>query len=479
MSDELTPLRGLLNSVLSRLETLESKVGIETPVGSSAPVDTAVVVAEDEPTEIPPSVAAYDTHIQTYLVPFTTTCDKIGLDDMGTQLTAAWEGIRSLIVLGTKCKKPANLQTDLAPYLKPTQEALGKIQKMRLKRDFDWHYKAIMEMLVVCSWVMLTPPTTPTSFIKESIGSTDFWSNKIRKQYKGKDETQIAFCDQLKQLIMDLSKYTKEYHLSGLMFNPRGIPLSDYKPSTATPPKPPTPPAGGAAGVFAELNKKRTTSGDSAATGLRKVTKEQQTWRKEFKASGGAPPPPTTTTSRPAPAKKPASAAAPPKPPKCDYNSIQHKWIVENQIKESNPNATLSISLKDAKDTVYIYNCSDTTFTLDGSKVKTITMDKCTKCNLVFDTAISSCEVVNCKKIQIQVNGVCPSFSIDKTDGTLVFLSKESVEVSGFVTSKSTEMNVNWVGEDGDIKEAPIPEQFQHRFVNGVMETGVSDLYTH
>jgi len=81
--------------------------------------------------------------------------------------------------------------------------------------------------------------------------------------------------------------------------------------------------------------------------------------------------------------------------------------------------------------------------------------------------------------MQLQTNGVCPSFSIDKVDGCLIYLSKESVPVSSFVTSKSTEMNVNWADENGDIKEAPIPEQFQHKLVNGTIDTAVSDLYAH
>ena len=38
-------------------------------------------------------------------------------------------------------------------------------------------------------------------------------------------------------------------------------------------------------------------------------------------------------------------------------------------------------------------------------------------------------------------------------------------------------MNVSWPDKDGDMKEAPIPEQFQHRLVNGSISSDVSDLY--
>lgn len=36
---------------------------------------------------------------------------------------------------------------------------------------------------------------------------------------------------------------------------------------------------------------------------------------------------------------------------------------------------------------------------------------------------------------------------------------------------------VSWVDDDGEIKEAPIPEQFMHKLVNGSVTSQVSDLY--
>ena len=36
---------------------------------------------------------------------------------------------------------------------------------------------------------------------------------------------------------------------------------------------------------------------------------------------------------------------------------------------------------------------------------------------------------------------MCPSFSIDKTDGCVVHLTNEAISHSSFVTSKSSEMN--------------------------------------
>jgi adenylyl cyclase-associated protein len=99
---------------------------------------------------------------------------------------------------------------------------------------------------------------------------------------------------------------------------------------------------------------------------------------------------------------------------------------------------------------------------------------------VIFSSAITSCEIVNSKSVQIQSTGICPSFAIDKTDGCLVYLSAKGAPVSSFVTSKSTEMNVSWQNDEtGEQIERPIPQQFVHKIAvkGGVVESQVSDIY--
>ena len=445
--------------------------------------------------EVHPAVAAYDEHVTQTVIPFADACDALGgLGDTGANIRATWSGIRAVIVIGTRCKKPADVPAALTPHLKPTQDAIGKIRAARLDRAYDWHVKAVVEMLQSVSWVVMSAPPAPTSFVKETVGSTDFWANKIRKEYRGKDDKQIDFCDKIKALILDLAAYVKEHHLSGLSWNPRGVELTDavvadVAAAAAAAPAPAAVPAkaagaggGGMVNIMAELAKKKTQDGSSAATGLKKVTKDMQTWRKEFKkdsvgdglaekaaaVSLGASAPPAVAAK----AKGPKARG----PPVFQYQDRGFKWCIENQTKDTNPNGLLNLEVKDPKQQAYVYNCEGATVQITG-KIKSIVLDKCTRCNLVFDTAISACEIVNCKSVQIQVKNTCPSFSIDKTDGCLVYLSKESIPNTTFVTSKSSEMNVSWPDENDEMKEAPIPEQFQHKLINGSITSDVSDLY--
>jgi hypothetical protein len=107
--------------------------------------------------------------------------------------------------------------------LEVIENKLGVI--VRTTRDYDIHQKSIVEMLFSLSWVvMVPPPKTPSSYVNDILGATEFWSNKIRKTFKGIEgkEIHIIFGDCLKVIIQELASYTKEFHPLGLSWNPKG-----------------------------------------------------------------------------------------------------------------------------------------------------------------------------------------------------------------------------------------------------------------
>lgn len=221
------------------------------------------------------------------------TCDDLNdMGALGKLLVDTFDGMRYVIVLASRSKKPADL-TELAPHLKPITDNVTKIRGLRLKREFDNHYKAIMEMLACMSWVTCqAPQQLPAPFVKECIGSSDFWSNRIRKEFKGKDAPyQIAFCDNMKKLLQELASYIEAHHKTGLTFNPRGVSLAEAAIRLSD-----TPQANAAAqaaekeakktrpsvvgnvvkggnvmGLMSELAGRKNQDGSSAATGLKKV----------------------------------------------------------------------------------------------------------------------------------------------------------------------------------------------------------------
>ncbi|ETK94608.1 hypothetical protein L915_02381 [Phytophthora nicotianae] len=207
------------------------------------------------------------------------------------------------------------------------------------------------------------------------------------------------------------------------------------------------------ANVFAGIKSIDQSSGKTA--GLKKVTKDMQTWRKDYKPEGATP-----TPAAPAAAKKPATPVKITKPAVCEERN--GNWQIEYQTGPE----PLTVSGINMKQQVYIFGCEGATILLEG-KAKNIVFDSCKKTKLIFDNAVSSIEIVNCKGVQVQCKGVVPSVAIDKTDGCLVYISWEGREVQ-FVTSKSSEMNVAFpqgAGSD-DYVEKPIPEQFVHKITD-------------
>jgi adenylyl cyclase-associated protein len=223
-------------------------------------------------------------------MPLALTCDELGgLQDAGKHLLDAWDGIRGIIVLSTKSKPPEeDIATALMPFMSHTQEAVKAIQNIKPDRDWDRHYKALCEMCHCLSWPLYkAPKTLPANCVKDAIGSADYWTNKIRKDFKD-DEAQQDFCNTVKKSLTNLVEYIEKYHKTGLSWNPRGVSLAEAAVVLGEPPEESNKDVlkspmgkrrgvgslvgGNLSGLVSELASKRSADGSSAATGLRHVS---------------------------------------------------------------------------------------------------------------------------------------------------------------------------------------------------------------
>jgi hypothetical protein len=92
------------------------------------------------------------------------------MDMIGSSIKDVWAGMRIIVELGTAYKKPPGpAPAAVQPHLKPCQDAMSPIQKARLDRKFDWHIKATIELLACDSWVVVIPPPSPASFVKDTV----------------------------------------------------------------------------------------------------------------------------------------------------------------------------------------------------------------------------------------------------------------------------------------------------------------------
>lgn len=227
--------------------------------------------------------------------------------------------------------------------------------------------------------------------------------------------------------------------------------------------------AGDKASLFAEIGKIDQSSGRTA--GLRHVTKDMKAGGSAAAASSEAP--------KPAPkAAAPKAKAASSKPKAAPIKrKMGLRWVVENFSKDDGVVTLDDVTIKEE---VYIGGCTDATIILPA-KCKAIAIDGCKKTQVLFEGAVSSCELVNCQRVKIQCKVFVPTISIDKVDGITVYVSHEGRKTQ-FATSKSSEMNVCFPesdAEDAEMVEQPIPEQFIATITaSNTVDITVSELYT-
>jgi adenylyl cyclase-associated protein len=481
----------MLKQISDRLGRVEARVG-----GGGGGGD------DDDESGPKPCVIAYDAFLSTKVKDFAAACAKIDANDMGETATKAFTALRAFIDMASQCYRPTD-NNELMALAKPMIDQIRKAgdDKNKARRTpLEYHCMAFADALSgSLGWILHQPGTgmpPPAKSIKEAaIDGAMFYINKVRKANKGVAEHE-AWVKALLQMLNELMAYAKEWHKAGLSwsFKAQGAKsCSEYDGSAAAPTAPETKKeeAPKAAPVdeqeednikkaalaknnlFAELAAIDQSSGKTAGlrqtkkvNGKRIVENDKSNVMTEAKKKKIAKMRGLGGTKKKEVAKV--------KPPVCELRG--KKWAIENQVGM----CTLDAEKCDKKYSIYIYNCNGATIQVLG-KVNMITVDKCTKTNVVFNDVMGGCELVNCKQTKVQANGQCATVAIDKTDGCVVYAGKVCWENLTIVASKSSEMNFSWPGKTDDDawNEACIPEQYQHKIVDGKVTCEVSDLYTH
>jgi len=234
----------------------------------------------------------------------------------------------------------------------------------------------------------------------------------------------------------------------------------------------PKPAGGGMGDVFAAISK---FGEGGAAGGLKKVTADMKTKNRPKDDVAAPPEPKKAPASTPAPAAGGKRGKGPRGPPVKELQKDTN-WIIENWENESDLQVDEELSLSNL---VCIINCKNCTVRVP-TKVKSIAVDGCEKVNLICSDVLSSVELVNSDRMQVQTTGKCNSFAIDKCDGVKLWLSQDSAGAD-ITTAKSSEMNVVVPdpNDPSDTIEIPIPEQFVSKVLPGTkkLETVVSGIY--
>ena len=355
------------------------------------------------------SLSEFENILAGPLSRFRSLSSKIGGDvsPQAALVVSAFEAQRDFLKIAAVSKKPTNAETEA--LLRATGELIVSIQQHREtnRRSVMFnHLSALSESIPALGWVSVAP--TPAPFVKEMKDAGMFYTNRVLKDWKEKDTKHVDWVKSWLETLTDLQQFVKKHHTTGLVWNPRG--------------------------------------GEASLSVAQTVR------------------PTSATAPRPVPASLPKPKPAPTKPAKV-FGSVGgggspslrqdgKKWIVEFFKGDSN----IKIDDVQMNQSVYIYKCEKSAVRING-KCNNVILDSCKKTGVIFDSLVSSCEVMNSSGVQVQVNGTVPTIMVDKTDGCQIFLSKKSLKTE-IVTAKSSETNV-CIPAGEDYTEMALAEQFK------------------
>ncbi|GBL49301.1 hypothetical_protein [Candidozyma auris] len=470
---------------------------------TSAITDPPAAKALSEASAPAKFVTVFDEFIKSNIVPFVDLSNAIDaiVGSAAQELHDAFVEQAKFLGIVAHTRKPAlgdqNLNNAVAP-INARIEAITTLKDQNRRSNFFNHLNTISEGAPVLGWIV---SDTPLSYIPEFKDSAQFWSNRVMKEYKDKDNKHVDWVKAFLSIFDGLRAYVKEYHSTGLAWNPRGATLgeslaaalagaTDTKKAAsssggaAPPPPPPAPPAnlfddvekpkeatssssGGLKAVFNDLNK-----GENITAGLKKVDKSQMTHKNPSLRQQGV-------IKKPTPPKKPTSLSSPSgtvkktvKPPRVELVDGA-KWIVENLTAENTKEPVVIDA--EMQHSVFIGNTDSVTIQING-KGNAVSLSETKNTGVVVHSLISGIDVIKSVKFGLQVTGVVPLITIDKSDEGNIYLSQESIDNdSSVVTSNTTAVNIN-VPTEEDYNELPVPEQLQHFFRNGKL---VSEVVEH
>ncbi|KAA0196799.1 hypothetical protein HAZT_HAZT005324 [Hyalella azteca] len=208
------------------------------------------------------------------------------------------------------------------------QEVIKFRESKRSSPQFN-HLSAVSESIPGLSWVAVEP--APSQYCREMMNAAVFYTNRVLKDFRPgkslnfmeKDKLHVEWVNAYTSVFSELCDYIKEYHTTGVSWNPRGgaaVAAPPPPPPGGIPPPPPMvklePKAievDASAQLFQEINK-----GLDITSKLKKVPDDQKTHKNPGLREG---PKPFIKSASPQP-KAPVQAVA--KPPRLQLEG--KKW---------------------------------------------------------------------------------------------------------------------------------------------------------
>ena len=197
-------LQKVLDLFEQRIAAVESKVGV---AGPPPPPATS--------SENAPQVAAFDAYCSKSLEPFVQACASLNAKEAtecADHVKQAWSAMRGFIVAASVSKKPANFPGDCMALIKPCQAAMQGASKA-ISRG-DWVTSEDSEGACSATWLITSRPEgRRRSYIRARPYTR---SGQVQEDERNKSRSAT------RSKVDGRMSYVKEYHLTGVTFNPGG-----------------------------------------------------------------------------------------------------------------------------------------------------------------------------------------------------------------------------------------------------------------
>jgi len=161
---------------------------------------------------------------------------------------------------------------------------------------------------------------------------------------------------------------------------------------------------------------------------------------------------------------------------KASFDNLKKEWTLEN-IKDEQ----LTLEEVDAKQSLCIRQCQDTFVRVTG-KVSHILLLNCKKVGVVFDSVVTSFEIMRCNSVEIQAMTEVKMISVERSEEVTLYINKESVDALKIVTNNSSQVAVTVPRPDPENKDEDImvsksiPEQFVTSIDKGTGELNTKTI---
>ncbi|KRY87242.1 Adenylyl cyclase-associated protein 2 [Trichinella pseudospiralis] len=386
--------------------------------------------------------------------------------------------LKDCIENGLKMEKPdEDVVAQHLYHIFNLMDSFRHVKRRTICHRYFNHVCTILDSLPALTWMSVA--SNPVAFIQDVIEIATFYTNRILKEFPQKENgLHVQFVEQWLKALESLKAFVQKYYADGFTWKNVTPGLSTCDATDVElfdKPLPPPPPPANLSRLeksvedmhqklFAQINK-----GLDITKGLRKVTPDMQMHKNPTLRTA-------TPVCKPTVAAKPAHLTKNLPSAKQDTTRTpvltcdDKKWFIENHVN----NKDIKIEITDMKQVMYIYRCENCVIVVKG-KLNSIALDSCKKTSLVFDNIVSSLEIINCQKMQIQTMGTMPTLVLQKTDGCMVYLSKEALNCE-VVTSKTSEVNLLIPTEDGEYEERCVPEQFKTVWNGTALKTTPSEI---